>query len=300
MIKTHRQGRLQHIPVDAIEVMNPRDRNAKVFSSIVENIQTIGLKKPITVTPRQTNDGSARYLLICGEGRLKAFQSLGHAEIPAIVLDVGDEDAYIMSLAENIARRKFSPLELLAGIEQLVEQGYDKKAIADKTGLSLEYVHGITNLLEQGEERLLAAVEAGNIALNAALEIARGGNDDKAIQAALQEAYESGQLRGKQLIRAKKLVQQRRTLGRSIARSGSCKTSDVSSISLVRSYQKEVERQKLFIKKAEFTQRRLLFIVGALRQLFADEHFATLLRAEGLVDLPSYLADRLWPEGQST
>ena len=68
----------------------------------------------------------------------------------------------------------------------------------------------------------------------------------------------------------------------------------------MRSYQKEVERQKLFIKKAEFTQRRLLFIVGALRQLFADEHFATLLRAEGLVDLPSYLADRLWPEGQST
>jgi ParB family chromosome partitioning protein len=144
----------------------------------------------------------------------------------------------------------------------------------------------------------LAAVESGNIALNAALDIARGGNDDKAIQAALQEAYESGQLRGKQLIRAKKLVQQRRTLGRSIARSGPRKTSDVSSISLVLSYQKEVERQKLFIKKAEFTQRRLLFIVSALRNLFGDEHFATLLRAEGLDDLPAYLAERVWPEGQ--
>jgi hypothetical protein len=41
---------------------------------------------------------------------------------------VDDEDAFIMSLTENIARRKFSPLELLDGIEQLRDQGYDKKS----------------------------------------------------------------------------------------------------------------------------------------------------------------------------
>ena len=111
-------GDVHMIPVDRIEVLNPRDRNGKIFEEIVENIKTIGLKKPITVTPR--ND---RYLLVCGEGRLKAFISLGESHIPALVIDVNNEDAYIMSLAENIARRHCRPLELLAGIQSLYEKG---------------------------------------------------------------------------------------------------------------------------------------------------------------------------------
>jgi ParB family chromosome partitioning protein len=102
-------------------------------------------------------------LLICGEGRFKAFKTIGQREIPAMVTEVDDESAFIMSLTENIARRKFSPLELLAGIAQLRDQGYDKKAIAEKTGLSQEYVHGVLYLLKNGEERLLTAVGSGRI-----------------------------------------------------------------------------------------------------------------------------------------
>ena len=115
--KEHRHADLRMIPLSQIEVLNPRERNSRVFEQIVGNIQSIGLKKPIVVTPRPGNDGE-HYLLICGEGRLKAFKTLGHQEIPAMVMNVDDESAFIMSLTENIARRKFSPLELLAGIEQ--------------------------------------------------------------------------------------------------------------------------------------------------------------------------------------
>ena len=67
----------------------------------------------------------------------------------------------------------------------------------------------------------------------------------------------------------------------------------------MRSYQREVERQKQMVKKAEFAQRCLLFVVGALHELLADENFANLLRAEGLDTLPQYLADRVWPRGSS-
>jgi ParB family chromosome partitioning protein len=155
-------------------------------------------------------------LLICGEGRLKAFKELEQNEIPALVVSVSDEDAFIMSLAENIARRQYRPLELLASIEVLREQGYDKKAIASKTGLSVERVQGILVLLEHGEERLLIAVERGKIPLTAALTIVAGGRDDKAVQKALQEAYESGQLRGKQLFDAKRIIESRQTLGRTL------------------------------------------------------------------------------------
>ncbi len=296
--KEYRHSELRMIPLERIEVLNPRERNNRMFEQIVANIQSLGLKKPIVVTPRSTNHGE-RYLLICGEGRLKAFRNLGHPEIPAIVMSVDDESAFIMSLTENIARRKFSPLELLAGIEQLRDQGYDKKAIAEKTGLSVDYVQGILYLLKNGEERLLMAVGSGRIPLNAAITIAGAGNDDKAIQAALQDAYESGKLRGGQLIQARRVIERRRTKGRGM---GGKMTShkqheDVTTSSLVRNYKREVERQKQLVRKAETAQRSLLFIVGALRQLLIDENFGNLLRAEGLDTLPQYLAERVWTKG---
>ena len=84
--------------------------------------------------------------------------------------------------------------------------------------------------------------------------------------------------------------------GRMISRKGQ---GDVTTSSLVRNYQREVERQKLLVRKAETAQRNLLFIVGALRQLLADETFTTLLRAESLDSLPQYLADRVWSRGSA-
>jgi len=300
MTKEYHSGEIQMIPVDHVDVLNPRDRNHRVFDGIVANIKTIGLKRPITVTPRPGTSGSDRYLLVCGEGRLRAYKTLGEATIPAMVIQVDDEDAFIMSLAENIARRQCRPLELLVGIEQLRDQGYDKKVIARKTGLSVDYVKGILKLLENGEERLLVAVESGRIPLNAALHIAGAGSDDKAMQAALQEAYESGELRGKQLLQARRVIEKRQSLGRSIARGTPRKTTDITSSSLVRNYKKEVDRQKMMVRKAEFAQQRLLFVVEALRQLLADENFTTLLRAEGLDTLPKYLADRVWAGGHAS
>ena len=281
------------IDVASIEVLNPRERNEKVFDEIVVNIKRIGLKKPITVTPRQRPDGAEKFLLVCGEGRLKAFKALGEALIPALVVNVSDEEAFIMSLAENIARRQCRPLELLAGIEQLRDKGYGVKAIASKTGLTTTYVQGIMTLLQQGEQRLIEAVERGAIPLNAALSIVGAGDDDKAIQTALQGAYESGTLRGKNLLEARRVIERRRTMGKLMNQTTPRKREPVTSSSLVRTYQKEVERQRLMVKKAEFAQQKLLFVISALQQLVADDHFMTLLRAEGLDSMPKQLAERV-------
>jgi len=204
-----------------------------------------------------------------------------------------------MSLAENIARRQCRPLEILAGIKQLLDKGYSPKEIATKTGLTAQYVVGILTLIQQGEERLLIAVEKGSVPLNAALSIVGAGDDDKAMQAALQEAYETGKLRGKQLMEVRRIIERRQTLGRSVARATPRKMADVTTSSLVRTYQREVERQKIIVKKAELTQQRLLFVISALRQFFADENFINLLRAEGLDTLPEYLADRVWSGGST-
>lgn len=293
MTKEQAAALLQLVPVDAIEVLNPRERNEKAFEEIVRNIKEIGLKKPITVTPRLRSDGAARYLLVCGEGRLKAFQQLGESKIPAMVVDVTDEDAFVMSLAENIARRRYRPLDLMLAIEQLQKKGYDHLEIAAKTGLTAGYVHGIMMLLETGELRLLDAVERGKISLNAALDIVNAGKSSAAVQEALQDAYESGALRGKALLEARRLIEKRQNLGKSFGRAMPRKNVPVSSHSLVKTYQKEVERQRLIVTKAAFAQEKLLFVTSAFRQLLADDHFATLLRAEGLNTLPKYLSERV-------
>jgi hypothetical protein len=144
------------------------------------------------------------------------------------------------------------------------------------------------------------AVGSGRIPLNAAITIAGAGTDDKAVQAALQEAYESGKVawqptdpgasRDRTPPHPRPVVGGRMRIPQA--------NEDVTTSSLVRNYQREVERQKLLVRKAETAQRNLLFIVGALRQLLADENFTNLLRAEGLDTLPQYLADRVWARGE--
>ena len=289
-------------PIARIEVLNSRDRNMKVFEEIVESIQLIGLKKPITVAERAGDDGQPKYLLVCGEGRLNAFRILGETHIPALVVDVSDEDAFIMSLAENIARRGYRPLEILADIELLRERGYTADVIIQKTGLSPKYVRDIVFLLEQGEERLIEGVQRGSIPLTTALEIARASANDPQnangeggesnLGDLLQEAYENGQLKGRQIIEAKRLIEKRQELGPSSPNAAQIKPP-TSSYSLVRTYQKEVERQRKMVLKAEHAHQRLLLVVQGLKKLFADENFVTLLRAEGLDTLPKYLAERI-------
>jgi ParB family chromosome partitioning protein len=58
-------------------------------------------------------------------------------------------------------------------------------------------------------------------------------------------------------------------------------------------YRQEADRQKFLVKKARLTENRLLFVVSALKRLFHDENFLTLLRAEGLHTLPEYLAQKI-------
>lgn len=147
--------------------------------------------------------------------------------------------------------------------------------------------------MDKGELRLLDAVERGKIPLHEALVIAGAGNNPVAVQQALQDAYESGALRGKALLEARRLIERRQSLGKSFARAIPRKNVAVTSHSLVKSYQKQVERQKLIVQKANFAHTKLLFVASAFRQLIADDHFATLLRAEGLNTLPAYLSQRI-------
>lgn len=276
------------IPVSEITVLNPRARNKRVFQELVTSIANLGLKRPITVSRR----AGGGYDLVCGQGRLEAFLALGQSAIPAVVLEVSEEDCFVMSLVENLARRQHSPLELVREIGALKARGYSTSDIAAKTDLSAEYIWAICYLLEHGEERLIAAVERGIIPHTIAMEIARAEDGD--VQVALADAYEKKALPGNQMLAIRRIIEQRRVSGKS-GHSGSRGAARVrvSAEALVRAYRKETDRQKLLVKKASLTQSRLLFVVNALRRLLDDEHFVTLLRAEAMHTLPRPLAERL-------
>jgi ParB family chromosome partitioning protein len=282
---------IRMVPVDAITVLNPRVRNKRIFQELVTSIAHLGLKKPITVSQRP---GKARYDLVCGQGRLEAYIALGQPEIPAIVLDATEEDCFVMSLGENLARRQHTPVELVRAIGALKERGYSYPEIAAKLDFSAEYVGAICYLLEHGEEKLINAVERGVMPHSIATEIVRAKEGD--VQRALAQAYEEKAIPGNQVLAIREIIRQRNRSGKGIhlRNPRAHRTSKpVTSESLIRALQKETERQKLLIKRAALARSRLLFVSNALKRLLADDHFVALLRAEGLHTLPRALAERI-------
>lgn len=290
-----RPNRIEMIPISRITVLNPRARNKRQHREIVNNIEAIGLKRPITVSRREGTSGP-RYDLVCGEGRLEAFQMLGQTEIPAVVIEASENECLVMSLVENIARRTPRPIDIMREIGALRSRGYNDAAIGEKIGVGASWVNMIVSLLERGEERLVAAVETGLIPITLAMEISKAETEEA--QNLLLDAYETGKLRGKKLAAVRRMLDMRmRSQRKGLLPTGrlgrKASSRRLTAADLMEIYQREAEKQRLLVKKSDFTQTRLLFIVEALKDLLADDGFVNLLRAEGLATMPRALAARV-------
>src|SRR3546814_16507178 len=71
-------------------------------------------------------------------------------------------------------------------------------------------------------------------------------------------------LPGAQVLAIRRIIEQRALTGKGIRGLGRARTAKrgVSAAALVRSYRKEVDRQKLLVKKAALAQSRMLFVVN--------------------------------------
>jgi ParB family chromosome partitioning protein len=274
------------IRIDQIRILNPRSRNKGVFASIVNNIDHVGLKRPITVTAAA--DG--KYDLVCGQGRLEAYGALSATVIPAIIVNASKEDRYLMSLVENIARRRHKTSELLKEITILSRRGYTAEQISAKVDLDKAYVYGITHLLAHGEERLIDGVERGVLPLTVAIDISTA--TDHEVQNALREAYETGGLRGQKLLEVKRILAQRAKNGKGISPQP-VSPKRLNAQVVLRMYKQTTAEQRAFRARATRTQEHLLVVTSAMKQLLGDDHFVDLLKAEGLDTLPHRLAARI-------
>lgn len=292
--RNHTWRYIDTIPIDRIVILNPRVREKRKFQNLVNSISRVGLKRPITVAKKTEGEGTVTYDLVCGQGRVEAFTALEQSHIPAMVIDASLYDCLVMSLVENCARRQHRAIDLLREVGNLRGRGYSDKEVAQKIGVSPEYVNMIASLLERGEERLLAAVESGILPLSLAMEIAK--SDEDGAQAALMEAYTQNKLRGKKLVAARRILDLRnksRSMPDQAFGRYEGPRRPLTSEAMVRAYQQEAERQKVLIKKAEVTQGKLMFVTEALRSLMAEDGFISLLKAEGLSSLPAQLHQRL-------
>ena len=280
------------IPIERIRVLNPRPRDKKKFEQIIQSIKNLGLKKPIQVSLRSAEEGTEPgYDLVCGQGRMEAFLALGHKEIPAIVVEVSREERLLRSLVENMARRLPSRLALMNEIERLKADGYSNVEIGKKLDIADGTVGGYIALKKAGEERLLDAAINGKIPLGVAMDIAKA--DSPELQRELLKGFESKELNQFAIRTVKRLIDQRRFVGKGRDTDADKKKSRTNADSLINAFKRESQKQRLMVKKARLCDAKLVFTVTALGKLLGDENFFNLLRAESLADIPQYLQDKL-------
>lgn len=281
------------IPIEQIRILNSRYRDQKKFEVIVQSIKNVGLKKPIQVSVRaRDEEGGPGFDLVCGQGRIKAFSLLGYKEIPAIVVDISKADRLLRSLAENMVRRYPAPIELIHEIDRLKELGLTLQEISRRVDVDMTTISGLLSLKRNGENRLLDAALRGRIPVGVAIDIAK--TEGVEMQRELLKAYESKQVNQHALRLIRQIMNRRRLLGKDRGTGPQAgKTPRTSADSLVNAYRRESQRQKVMVKKARLCEAKLMFVVTAFRKLRQDEHFLTLLRAEGLATMPVDLWERV-------
>ena len=139
------------LPVDQIRP-DPRQPRREMDSAAVEelakSLQHQGVLQPVLVR----KDGS-RYRLIAGERRWRAAQKAGLKELPALLREASDNEAFELALVENLQREDLKPLELAEGYKRLIdERRWTQEQVADRVGKARVSVANALRLLQLPEE----------------------------------------------------------------------------------------------------------------------------------------------------
>lgn len=124
---------VRDMPVTDLALLpgNPRQGD---IGAVAESMRVNGVYQPIIVN-KGTHTGRP-YEVIAGNHRAQAAQQLGHDTIPAVILDVNDEQAARIALADNrtsdLADYDTDALVvMLQGLPDLTGTGYDGDDLDD-------------------------------------------------------------------------------------------------------------------------------------------------------------------------
>lgn len=128
---------------------NPRKTfNKESLNELAENIKAQGLLQPITVRPYPTMKIEAPkylnskpcYKIVMGARRWKACIMAGFSEVPCIVREMTDSEAFDAMITENLQRKDVEPMEEARAFYSLHERGVTYEELASRFGKSEVFV----------------------------------------------------------------------------------------------------------------------------------------------------------------
>ena len=140
-------GAISLLPIDIIHP-NPYQPRTHFDPSALEqlcaSVKTYGILQPITV--RRLGGG---YELVAGERRLRAAKMANLTSVPAVIVNLNEEDTALVALLENLQRCDLSFLEEAEGYEKLIRlHGMTQEQIAQKIGKTQSAVANKLRLLK--------------------------------------------------------------------------------------------------------------------------------------------------------
>lgn len=153
----HEADTFRQIPLELLQrgQYQPRvDMRQDTLEDLANSIKAQGVVQPI-VARRIEKKGSKvqHYEIIAGERRWRAAQMAGLADIPAVIRDVGDDDAIAMALIENIQRENLNPLEEAHALERLIREFHlTHQQAAEAVGRSRAAVSNLLRLLDLSDK----------------------------------------------------------------------------------------------------------------------------------------------------
>ncbi|MEG2144048.1 MAG: ParB/RepB/Spo0J family partition protein [Oscillospiraceae bacterium] len=142
------------LPINDIEpnAAQPRREFDEVaIAELADSISKHGVLSPLLVRPLS----NGRYQIVAGERRWRASRIAGLEEIPVVVRELTDENAYELALVENLIREDLNPLEEAMGFRTLQESfSMTQDKIAQRVGKSRSTVANALRILNLPPEIL--------------------------------------------------------------------------------------------------------------------------------------------------
>src|SRR3954467_1257952 len=155
------------------------------IEELAESIRSKGILLPLIV--RRAHEG---YVLVAGERRWRAAQKAGLRELPAIIREVTDKEAFELALIENIQREDLNPVEEAEAYKRLIdEHGLTQEELAARVGKDRSTVANALRLLRL-PDAIKQAIVTGELSMGharALLAIADEGDLRKAAEKVMAE-----------------------------------------------------------------------------------------------------------------
>ena len=179
------------------------------IEELAESIRSRGVLLPLIV--RRDSEG---YVLVAGERRWRAAQKAGLREVPVMVREVTDKEAFEIALIENIQREDLNPVEEAEAYKRLIEEhGLTQEELAARVGKDRSTVANALRLLRL-PDAIKQAIVAGELSMGharALLAIHDEGDLRKAAEKVIAEALSVRAVESLvQRLKSKRLPQRKR------------------------------------------------------------------------------------------